>query len=78
MDEFLKTTGDTRVDRITKVNLETGIATGEELELGQKYSIHATPVLTVTNHDDVVIEEHVGAASITRNLRRILELQLGG
>jgi len=78
VDEFLKTTGDTRVERINKVNLEAGIATEEELELGQKYGVHSTPVLTVTNHDDVVIEEHEGALNITRNLRRILELQLGG
>lgn len=77
VDDFLEKTGDTRVDRILKVNLETGVATDEELQTGEKYGIKTTPALTVTNHDDVVIEEHVGALSITRNLRRILELRLG-
>lgn len=77
VDEFIEKTGDTRVDRIVKVNLEAGVATDEELQTGDKYGITATPVLTVTNHDDVVIEEHTGALDITRNLRRILELQLG-
>ncbi len=77
VDEFIEKTGDTRVDRIVKVNLEEGVATEEEIQIGAKYGIIATPVLTVTNHDDVVVEEHVGARDITRNLRRILELRLG-
>ena len=78
VDKFVKEVGDSRVDRIVKINLEDSLATEEALATSKKYSITATPVLVVVNHDDVVIEEHVGAVDITRNLRRILETRLGG
>ena len=78
MDKFVQEVGDTRAEKIVKINLEETLATDEDLATAKKYSVTATPVLMVVNHDDVVIEEHVGAVNITRNLRRILETRLGG
>tara|TARA_R100001463_G_scaffold116304_1_gene171587 strand:+ start:87 stop:359 length:273 start_codon:yes stop_codon:yes gene_type:complete len=78
LDEFLNEINDTRVDRIQKINIQEGLASEEELATAEKYGIRTTPALVVTNHDDVVLEEHSGALDITRNLRRILETRLGG
>ena len=78
VDKFDEEVGDTRAEKIVKINLEDNFATEEALATAKKYSVTATPVLMVVNHDDVVIEEHVGAVNITRNLRRILETRLGG
>ena len=78
MDKFLDEIKDTRVEKIQKIDLQEGSASQEELDTAKKYGVKATPVLVVTNHDDVVLEEHIGALDITRNLRRILETRLGG
>lgn len=78
VDKFVEQIGDHRANKIVKINLEDNFATEEALATAKKYSVTATPVLMVVNHDDVVIEEHVGALDITRNLKRILETRLGG
>jgi len=76
VDEFIEKTGDTRVDRIVKVNLEEGVATEEEIQIGAKYGIIATPVLTVTNHDDVVVEAGLWIEDETTTVLGLLALAL--